>query len=102
MRKTVKCSACGKEHDIVTEWAKGGYLEIVGFEPVKSVRDRLFEDIHRNIQTLDIAGEIPHKLYLGNKEIACLSEGCLSCDTAWGFEIVEVDKCSYFHATGKK
>jgi hypothetical protein len=98
MRKTVKCSACGKEHDIVTEWDSSGCLKIVGFEPVKSVRDRLYEDIQRNLQTLAMAGETPHKLYLGNKEIECFSE---KYNTICGFEIVEVDRCSYFHATGK-
>jgi hypothetical protein len=99
MRKTVKCSSCGKEHDIVTEWDRSGCLKTVGFEPVKSIRDRLFEDVERNIGILAMEGQTPHKLYLGNKEIGCLLK---KYTTIWGFEVEEVDRISYFHATGKK
>jgi hypothetical protein len=97
MKKTVKCSGCGKEHEIITLPHLHTGVS-VDFKPVESARERLCADAARWYETISCEGRLPHKLYLGKQEMDCWPD---RLSTLYGFEAVEINKDSYFHATSK-
>jgi hypothetical protein len=104
MKKTVKCSGCGKEHEIEHTIVYFGDItghhsnEDITFKAVESIRDRLFADLKKVSMRLECECKRPYKLYLGKQELDCFECGY---DKIWGFDIVVIDKTSYFHATGQ-
>jgi hypothetical protein len=107
MKKTVKCSGCGKEHEIVVD-ALGWHIKDVTFKPVESIRDKILREYGKVCNE----GRYPDTLYIGKKEEKSLrveSNALYARNHViehgitkyLGFNIVELDKDSYFHATSK-
>jgi hypothetical protein len=113
MKKKVKCSGCGKEHEVCV-WGIGSLVTGFTFEPIKSVMDKITEAR----KELCIEERDPDRLYLGREEqhqlmleidathllyynVKRIVEGKPETEI-YGFEVVQMNKNSYFHATSKR